>query len=531
MRSRRPSCLLARLVAWVLMLVLLPASPAVSGVVAPMSVRSAPRLSLTIGKSIILQSDVDISRVSVAQPEIADFVLLSPRQIYVTGRAPGLTNLTLWDKGDKIRTVYDLDVAPDVSRLKRMIHEVMADETGIEVMATQDSITLSGSVRSAENVKKALSLAEVYAPKKVVNLLSVGGVQQVMLEVRVAEMSKKVVENMGINLNAIGEGNFVYTLLGGLSSIAPTMFDAYSPTRQYFYVQSSSGGGVQLPLQQFMSKEFNPPTTQNTASISSSYAPGNLSQSTATGAFRFNTNWGGLGNTTWTTVINMLKENGLAKILAEPNLVCINGQTANFLAGGEIPVPVPSGLGTVGIEWKKFGVQLKFTPTLVGDRISLQVNPEVSDLDYSNAVQVQGFTIPAITSRATATTVELKDGQSFAIAGMLKDNTRSIADKYPILGDIPVLGNLFKSSAYQKDQTELVIIITPHLAKPLDKNAIQLPTDMAHETDDLEFFLGITRDGNPKAKTVAGLAVGTAELDGDFGHAVPVAAVERPLTQ
>ena len=530
MPSRSIRHLGAQLLVWLLSLSLVTASFAAPGGVLPVAVRSAPRLALTIGKSVILQSDTDIARVSVAQPDVADFVLLSPRQVYVTGRAPGLTNLTVWDKGDKIRTVYDLDVAPDVSRLKKMLHDTLPGETGIEVMASQDSIALSGTVRDAESLKKALTIAEIYAPKKVLNLLSVGGVQQIMLEVRVAEMSKTVVNRMGINLSAVGDGNFGYTLLGGLTSIAASAFNVdtvqnvynYTSVPGIDYTDSSGNAAGSIPASaavQTRYREFN---------VSSNKESMSMSQGTA--AVRFNTNWGGAGNTSMTAVIDMLKQNGLVKILAEPNLVCLNGQTAKFLAGGEIPVPVPSGLGTTSIEWKEFGVGLKFTPSVVsGDHISLQVNPEVSDLDYTKAIQLQGFTIPAINTRRTSTTVELKNGQSFAVAGLLKEEGRSSMDKYPMLGDIPVLGNLFKSSQYQKDQSELVIIVTAHLVKPLDKKAISLPTDTAHEPDDLEFFLGIKRPSQtPAGAPLAGMTRTGAEMDGDFGHAVPLAATRLP---
>lgn len=496
-----------------------------SGQAGPVVVRTAPRLPLTIGKSVILQSDADVSRVSVAQPEIADFVLLSPRQIYVTGRAPGITNLTLWDKGDKVRAIYDLDVAPDISRLKKMLHDVLPEETGIEVMTSQDSIALSGTVRDAASLKKALALAEVYAPKKVLNLLSVGGVQQVMLEVRVAEMSKSLVNRMGINLNAVGDGNFAYTLIGSLTSVASDMFNVDTVQNKYQYVTmtaNSAEGSSSFDTSpiQLAYREFNQAANKAT-----------MSMNTGTAAARFNTNWGGAGNTAVTAVMDMLKENGLVKILAEPNLVCLNGQTADFLAGGQIPVPVSSGLGTTTIEWKKFGVQLNFTPTIVGgNRINLKVNPEVSNLDYTRAITLLGASIPAINTRQTSTTIELKNGQTFAIAGMLNEQSRTTMDKYPVLGDIPVLGTLFKSSQFQKDQTELVILITAHLVKPLDKKAISLPTDSAHQPDDLEFFLGIRRDGSPDAGDASQgrpSQAGAATLDGDFGHAVPLAAA-RP---
>ncbi|WP_300161977.1 type II and III secretion system protein family protein [Solidesulfovibrio sp.] len=528
MGSRRSRTLGAKVLALVLSVSVAGLAWAAPGGVAPVAVKSAPRLSLTIGKSVILQSDADVARVSVAQPEVADFVLLSPRQVYVTGRAPGITNLTLWDKGDKIRAVYDLDVAPDISRLKRMLHDVLPGEPGIEVMASQDSIALSGTVRDSENLKKALAMAEVYAPKKVLNLLSVGGVQQIMLEVRVAEMAKSVVNRMGINLNAVGDGNFAYTLIGSLSSVASGMFNVDTVQNAYQYLtitgtsadsSNSSSSFTTAPIQ-LAYREFNP---------SSNKATMTMNQGTAVA--RWNTNWGGAGNTAMTGVLDLLKENGLVRILAEPNLVCLNGQSADFLAGGEIPVPVASGLGTTSIEWKKFGVQLNFTPTLVGgDRINLKVNPEVSNLDYSRAITILGSSVPAINTRQTSTTIELKNGQTFAVAGMLSEQSRNSVDKYPMLGDIPVLGNLFKSSQYQKDQSELVILITAHLVKPLDKKAISLPTDSAHEPDDLEFFLGIARDD--KAKTAAGpIVAGAASLDGDFGHAVPVAAVGRPRNE
>lgn len=527
MRSRKFRRSGARFLAWMLVLALTSLTPAAPAGVTPVSIRSAPKLSLTIGKSVILQSDADVGRVSVAQPEVADFVLLSPRQVYVTGRAPGITNLTMWDKGDKIRTVYDIDVAPDASRLKKMLHDVLPQETGIEVMPSQDSIALAGTVRDAESLKKALSLAEVYAPKKVVNLLSIGGVQQVMLEVRVAEMSKSLVNRMGINLNAVGDGNFGYTLIGSLTSVASEMFnvDSVQNAYQYVTIKSSSSGSSSStsssessPIQ-LAYREFNQPANRATATMSSNKG---------TAVARFNTNWGGAGNTAITAVIDMLKQNGLVKILAEPNLVCINGQTADFLAGGEIPVPVPSGLGTTSIEWKKFGVGLKFTPNIVaGDRISLQVHPEVSELDFTRTIQINGFTIPSINTRRASTTIELKNGQTFAVAGMLKDETRTTMDKYPMLGDIPVLGNLFKSSQFQKEQSELVILITAHLVKPLDKKNMLLPTDTAHDPDDLEFFLGIARDAPGKSGQATGPARTGAELDGDFGHAVPVAATVR----
>lgn len=444
---------------------------------------AVPRQQLTVGKSIRILSPENITRVSVGAKEVADFVLLSPREVYVTGIAPGLTNLMLWGAGNRVIRVYDLSVSPDVSRLKQVIHDLLPDESAtIKVMANQDSIALSGTVRDAGSLQKVLSLAESYAPKKVLNLLSVGGVQQIMLEVRVAEMSKDVINRMGINLNAISsDGNFLYTLIGGLTSIGTI---------------TSSGSST---------------TT--------------LEQGTAVGRWNF-TN--GSTTTTVTGVLDALKENGLARILAEPNLVCLNGQSADFLAGGQIPIPVSAGLGTTTIEWKDYGVGLKFTPTIVdGDHINLQVHPEVSQLDYTHGYTPSGSSssIPAISSRRTSTTVELRNGQSFAIAGMLSQSSHNDVDKYPMLGDVPILGNLFKSSSYQKNQTELVIIITAHLVKPLDKKHMVLPTDFGHEPDDMEFYLNIDKGAKARPQAPAEtVGASGARLDGDFGHVIPVAA-------
>ena len=352
MKRSRLSCLAAGLAALTLALGAAWAAPgAPRG--DPVPVRAydnVPRHHLAVGKSIRIESQEPISRVSVGAKEVADFVLLSPREVYVTGIAPGLTNLMLWGAGNRILRVYDLDVAPDVTRLKKMIHDLLPEEeANIKVIANQDSIALSGVVQDAGSVQKVLALAEAYAPKKVLNLLSVGGVQQVMLEVRVAEMTKSVINRMGINLNAIStDGNFIYTLLGELTQVDSIPSDS---------------------------------TT--------------LNQATAVGRWNIAN---GKNTTSITAVVDALKQNGLVRILAEPNLVCINGQSADFLAGGQIPVPVPQGFGTIAIEWKDFGIGLKFTPTLVGDdRINLRVNPEVSNLDYTRTITLSASSSPPST--------------------------------------------------------------------------------------------------------------------------------------
>jgi pilus assembly protein CpaC len=238
------------------------------------------------------------------------------------------------------------------------------------------------------------------------------------------------------------------------------------------------------------------------------------------------------GGATWTAFIDALKENGLTKVLAEPTLITLSGRSASFLAGGEFPIPVPQSSGggtTITIEYKTFGVGLNFTPTVLGNgKISMLVNPEVSELDFTRAVSLQGYIIPSLTTRRVSTVIELGDGQSFAVAGLLKDDVREVVRKFPVLGDIPVLGALFRSTSFQKNETELIIIVTPHLVKPIDMTKQTLPTDAYIEPDDFEFYLLGSLEGRGKkdtaksspAASVPGLKKGSG-LEGDFGYMKP----------
>jgi len=572
------------------------------------------KIVLTVGKSIILGASDPVKRVAVGTPdgvpEIAVALVLTPRQIFLTGKNPGVTNLTIWGTNDKVSAIYDIEVSPDIARLKEMIQKILPEEKNIAVHATHDNITLSGnlssagnlsqvlaiaepffprkvvnllkveepsnipefkqtfqkmfpeekdivisttpdnkitlsgSVSSKSNLSKALALGETYFPKrvvnmlhvesspsqlketlykilpeekdikiamaqdhvtlfgsvsstsnlsqvlaiaesfypkKVINLLEVSGVHQVMLEVRVAEMSRSLIRRLGFNFNYIsGSGsNFGLSLLGNLTSIRNPL----PPTG--------------LPLGIDLSSRVN-------------------------SLFRFS----GQGGSTWTGLVDALKEDGLLKILAEPTLITLSGKTANFLAGGEFPVPVPqSGLGNaITIEYKSFGVGLNFSPTVLSSKkINMQVAPEVSELDFGNAIQIQGFVVPALTTRRASTTIELGDGQSFAIAGLLKDDVRSVVSKFPLLGDIPILGALFRSTSFQKSETELIIIVTPHLVKPLDLAKQTLPTDQYVEPNDFEFYLlgMLEGQGEPKPSSLPSGPKKGARLEGNFGHMVP----------
>ena len=442
------------------------------------SIMPSGTIQLVTGKSVVLKSARPVKRVSIADPEIADLVMLSAKEIYITGKTSGVTNLTLWQNGT-ISEVYDLEVSFDISRLKQKLNEMLPEEKELRVIASHNSVTLSGRVSNAASLSQAMALAEAYAPgkgkekQKVNNLVEVGGVHQVMLEVRIAEMSRSLIKRLGVNFSYINGDDFGVSTLGGLTQLVkPDLANI------------ASGG----PFGLFVTPSVN-------------------------ALFRFQS-----GNSTWTGFVDALKQDGLVKILAEPTLITLSGQSADFLAGGEFPVPVPQGLGTVAIEYKPFGVGLSFTPTVLSsNKINIKVTPEVSELDFSTARLVEGFLVPGLSTRRASTVIELGDGQSFAISGLLKETVRDNVQKYPLLGDIPILGALFRSREFQKNETELVIIATPHLVKPLNMAKQTLPTDFYVEPNDVELYLLGLMEGKPKNQPDSA----RGNFDGEFGHAVP----------
>ena len=445
---------------------------AVSQTAAPEEIR------LVVGKSTVISSDQKVSRVSLGSDTVVSIVILSPRQIYLTGNELGSTTLTLWS-GDKVTDVFDIVVTPDVTHLKRLIHEVMPEEHNVKILSTGDSVTLSGYVSNATNLSSVLALAEAAAPEKVVNLLSVDGIQQVMLEVRVAEMSRSVTKRLGINLVATFSNFSIYSIINNLTS--------YNAERGYYE----------------LSDKINLTGTYNASSVNV------------------------LG------MIDALKANGLVRMLAEPNLTCVSGESAEFLVGGEVPIPMPSALGTVSIDYKPYGIGLRFTATVMSSgRINLQVNPEVSELDYSRSVPVQGYEIPTISTRRANTVVELGDGQTFVIAGLISDSMKDNIHRFPGIGDIPILGNLFSSKEYVSNKTELMVMVTARLAKPVDRDKLTLPTDGYVPPTDSEFYLfgllegqGDTTDDAPapaKGAAQPGAVVRPESgFDGEFGHSLP----------
>ncbi|WP_447968944.1 type II and III secretion system protein family protein [Nitrospira sp. M1] len=436
-------------------------------------------LHVGLGASIVVDSTTPFARTSVADPKVADTLVISPKQIYVTGKSIGSTTLTMWGKNGAVSNVLQVLVTPDLTKLKAQLHQVFPGETKVQVTGGHDNISLSGTVSTAEQLTNIVEMAEPYAPGKIINLLNVGGVQQVMLEVHIAEMNRGLTRRMGINYSRLGE-SFFFGELNDLSEIS--LEDGVFTFLQSAAVNATFG----IPF----------------------------------------------GNDIYMIFLDFLKQHNLSRVLAEPTLVAISGQEATFLAGGEFPIPVPQALGVTTIKFKDFGVKLSFNPTVLNDRkIALKISPEVSELDFANGVNSAGFTIPAITTRKVQTVLELDDGQSFVIAGLLQNNIRETVAKYPILGDIPVLGALFRSTSFQKSETELVVIVTPRLVKPVDLAKQPLPTDDYLEPNDFELMLlgyleGIPELADSSGQLRDGHAVNTMSwqgggLEGSFGHLAP----------
>lgn len=431
------------------------------------SVSSA--LNVPMNSAVVVESDVPFVELSIANPGIADISTLSDRNIYVLGKMPGRTTLTLLGANGNLIANVDVHVTPDMSEFKERLRQILPGEP-IEVRTANDGIVLSGTVSSAAKLDRALDLANRYAPDRVSNLMSVGGTQQVMLKVRFAEMSRSVSKQLS----------------GGLVSTMP---------------QGSVGLG---------SGALVPGTTIGTAG---STVLNLNNQAVGQAAFGLS-----IGGAQLSVILEALESKGVVRTLAEPNLIALSGQEATFLAGGEIPVPAPQDNGAISIEYKPFGVQLHFTPRVVdGDIINISIKAAVSSIDPTQTAPVGGnLTAVGFRTRETSTTVEMRDGDSFAIAGLLQDDFRDNNSQVPWLGDIPVLGALFRSTEYQRNQSELVIIITPHLVTPTRGEALALPTDRIRIPTENELFL----NGRVAGKRLTGAAGEVARQDftGSYGY-------------
>ncbi len=438
---------------------------------------SAGSLEVPVNKSQVLRVDRPFAKALVGNPDIADVLPLTNRSLYVLGKKNGTTSLTLYDRSSSLIAVMDVVVGPDVTTLKRQLSEMIpGDQIGAHI--SNDSIVLDGIVSSGPAADRAVQLAETYAPGKVVNMMSVGSSQQVMLEVRFSEVKRSALSQIGLGLGVKGgNGNFNGVSGNGASllpgaNVTSTITDPFTGSST---TSTSPGKGI-LAL----------------GSIASSF--GIISR-----AFNL---LGGSVNAT----LDALETKGVVTTLAEPTLVALSGETASFLAGGEFPIPVSQGGGGGGnasnnitVEFKPFGVSLAFTPTVLADGvISLVVAPEVSSIDPSASIVVNGLRIPGLQTRRAKTTLELRDGESFALAGLIRKDFQDTVRQIPLLGSLPIIGALFRSTGFQHEETELVIIVTPHLVRPVRAGAMKLPTDRVTPPNQADLLLlGRTDGGVP----------------------------------
>ena len=425
-------------------------------------------LEVPMNRAVVVESDVPFAELSIANPGIADISTLSDKSIYVLGKAPGRTTLTLLGADGRLISNVEVQVGADVSEFKERLRQILPGET-IEVRTANDGIVLSGTVSSLAKMDRALDLAERYAPERVSNLMTVGGTQQVMLKVRFAEMQRSVAKNLSSSLAINGTGSDV-----GVKAGTGTLGNPAAWTNAFNGGQASSKVGTQ----------------------------GSMTLGFSAGSMQF------------AVLLEALESKGVVRTLAEPNLTALSGQEAKFLAGGEYPIPVAADEGRITVEYKPFGVELNFTPVVVdGDIINLSINAAVSSIDSTVTLESEGFSINAFKRRETSTTVEMRDGESFAIAGLLQDDFRDLNGQVPWLGDIPVLGALFRSAEYQRAQSELVIIVTPHLVTPTRGEVLALPTDRVRIPTEKELFLF----GKVSGKGPAG-EVARQDFSGSYGY-------------
>jgi pilus assembly protein CpaC len=424
-----------------------------------------------VGKSQVIELPAPYSDLMIAEPKVADVLPLTSRSVYVVGRSIGSTSLTIYGPGKRLIAAANIVVSADGDGLKARLHDIMPTERDISVHAANQSLVLSGVVSSPAALQKALALAESYAPTKVVNMMGVEGTQQIMLSVRFVEMQRTTAKNLKLNVNRLPTN----------SDPSITVFSGDTNVKNNGFLVDSFGA---------VSAVFN----------------GNLE-----------------------LLMDALETKGLIKTLAEPNLVAMSGDTASFLAGGEFPIPVAQSGGrgdedvpTIAIEYKQFGVALAFTPTLLSDGlINLAVKPEVSAIDPTVSIDLGAIRIPGIKVRRASTTIELRDGESFTIAGLLKEEYENQVRQFPFVGEIPILGALFRSNGYRRDETELVIVVTPHLVTPR-RGQIATPGDAFVPPSDFELFLFGTMQGKsrvrPEDRALISADPKKVGLEGPHGH-------------
>jgi pilus assembly protein CpaC len=452
-------------------------------------------LDVELGKTTFFHTDFRVRRVSVGDPATLDVNVLSPTELSLVPKKIGTTNLVVWESSGAPALVVDVTVGSNYSAIERRIESVLGT-SGVKVESAGESVVLAGSVPSPVYAERAVAIAKAFFTKKaddrVVNALEIGGNQQVMIEVIMAEMVRSLGRNMTVNFSSIIEsGGKLYgfdNMLGGLMSIdeRAISIDPASIAKSFEFTDRIDLAGTFINEGDFLIDAF----------------------------------------------IEAAQQQGLAKVLAKPTLLARSGQAASFLAGGEVPIPIAQGgaFGSITIEFKDFGVGVQFAPTVLGsDRIYLEVSPEVSEPDFTLATVTGGALVPGFITRRASTSVELQDGQSFAIAGLLSDRVNSAVEKYPLLGDIPVLGVLFRSVQFQRNETELVMIVTPRVVKPLPAGQLHLPTDAYVVPNDFELYMLGALESQRESAPATQADGGSAGLIGPAGHRLPVAMEEESV--
>lgn len=432
-------------------------------------------IRVPVNKSVLVDFSMPAREVRLAKSEVAEVNAVSPQQIIITGKSFGTTQLIAWFD-EKNQRVFDVAVDIELERLMASIRAAVP-RAKVKAHALLDSVVLTGRVPDAESAARIMEIAQVFS-SRVINHMQVAGVQQVVLRCTVAEVSRSAVRQLGFNGWLAGDDFRDMFFVNNLDGINPANIGA------------PEGALATADVPFLVGEDGIPITGRTTMSF-------------------------GFPRVQMQVFVQALRENGLLKVLAEPNLVAVNGQSASFLAGGEIPIPIATD-ERIKIEFKEFGVRLNFTPAVLSDnKIRLKVSPEVSEPDFANSVTVGGLSIPGFATRRVDTTVELGSGQTFAIGGLLNDRVRAVARGIPALGDVPVLGALFRSVEYQADESELVVLVTPELVDPVSPDQVtSVPGATYTQPNDFELFMLGQLDGQP--------GEGVPSLQPRVNHAWPV---------
>lgn len=484
-----------------------------SGGVIVSEMNDVQRVKLVLNKSRTFKVDTAFATIVAGSSDIVDVKSLSDHLIYVQGKQTGTTNVILFDSSMKQIGILDVEVVIDTGNLQQNIRTSTGGQ-GIRVSASEGQVVLSGVAADAVTAERAMAIATSTVAKGgvVVNAMSVAAPQQVMLEVRFLEVNREAGRNLGVNLYAANANgtNVGNTGLGRVTAAGRSPIGGINTANGPL---GAGGGDVGAPPTGSLPVLGTLGTLAGTAGGIAPAPFGSLLTSIV------RTSSGGSVD----LLISALETKGLARRLAEPNLTTLSGDAARFLAGGEFPVPIPTqttnGFPTITIDYKKFGVELAFVPTVLSRGvINLRVEPSVSELDFANAVTIQGTTVPALTRRDARTTVELRDGQSFAIAGLLQTRNRQDVSQLPWIGSVPVIGSLFSSKSYQQEETDLVIIVTPRLVAPAAPGQqLASPLDSRLPANDVDFFLNGQMEVRKRYNDYVNSG---GEVKGPYGHII-----------